>query len=114
MKNKEYLKDIEQERIKETCDFFQRALDIGHIALTLFFEYEPEDEDIAWVECRPEYRDANITWNTAQTTKLGRIELEDVALHEFGHILSWDSEPETIAENFARAIRCMMTEIEGA
>lgn len=114
MKNKEYGKDIEQERIKETCDYWQRVLDLGHIAVTLFYEYEPDDEGIAEVYVRPEYRDANITWNTANTVKLGRIELEDHALHEFGHILSWSGNKELIAENFARAIRGTITELEGA
>ena len=76
----------EKKNIERTVNRWQSAMDLGFVTVQNYFN---DEESIATAEIITnwEYREAAIVWNTPNLQGLTQKDLDEVAIHELGHII---------------------------
>lgn len=80
------MNEKQKRNIERTVSKFETALGLGFVAIQNTFSDE-EVEHTAEVITNWEYREAAIIWYTKNCENLTQEELEEVVIHELGHII---------------------------
>lgn len=99
------------------ADNWQRLTDLSHFTINHTFVESFKDDDpdtCADTEAYAEYRSARIRWYLASCSRLNEVDLEDIVVHEIGHVLlapieahvkkGKDEWGELAVQNLARAL----------
>lgn len=75
-----------QSRVERTVKRWQTVMDLGFVSIYNYFSDE-ESKNIAEVMTNWEYREAGIVWYNQHIRKLAQEQLDEVVVHELGHII---------------------------